>query len=103
MKAVRWSWFSHCLISGIVGTAGGRVHWVGAGLRRNGFPSTGEFVGGSVGALVLIGRRGLLYAGPSVITGHRIGVRGSGILIAIHWISALASWSCRSRVDTRSW
>ena len=55
MKAGRRSWFSCCLISGVVGTAGGRVRRVGAGLRRNGLPSTGEFVSGCVAALVLFG------------------------------------------------
>ena len=103
MEARCQSWFSRCLISGVLGTTRGRVRRVGTGLRRNGLPSAGESDSGSVGALVLAGQWGLLHASGPVIAGHRTGVVGCGILVATCWISALASRSCFSRADTRSW
>jgi len=50
--------------------------------------------------LVLVWRVGLLHAGGPAGTG---GVVGSGILVAMRWISALASRSWLSRVDTWFW
>ena len=94
-EAGRLSSSSRCLISGVVGLFR-RV--VGAMFRRNGLPKAGcEWANG---VLVLVCRAGLLHAGGPAGAG---GVAGSGILVAMHWISVLASWSWASRVDTRAW
>jgi len=97
----RWrlSCSNRCLISGVVGSAGGLCRrGLVSGFRRSGLPNAGgEW---AEGALVLVCRMGLLHAvGP---TGSG-GVVGRGILIAIRWISALASRSWFSRVATRFW
>ena len=90
---------SRCLISGVMGTAGGLCRRsVGPGFRHSGLPSTGSEW--ADGALVLICLTGLLHAGGAVGTG---GVVGNGIRVAMCWISALASWSWFSRVATRFW
>jgi len=95
----RQSWSSRCLISGVVGTAGGLCcRNIGPGFRHNGLPNAGcEWADG---ALVLVWRMGLLHAGGPTGNGS---VVGNGILVAIRWISALASRSWFSRVDTRFW
>jgi len=95
----RRSSVSRCLISGVVGSAGGLCRRVGGpGFRRNGLPNTGGEC--AEGALVLVCRTGLLHVGGF---GAASGVVGSGILVAMHWISALASRSWFSREDTRFW
>ena len=97
------SWSSRCLMSDIVGTAGGRFHLVaGAGFRRNGLLQVG-CDGVTDGALVLVGQMGLLHTDSPVAAGQRMGVVGSGILVATCWISVLSSRSCFSRVATCSW
>ena len=95
----RLSCSSCCLFSGVVGTAGGLCRRsVGLGFRPSGLPSVGSEW--ADGALVLVYLTGLLHAGGAAGTG---GVVGSGIRVAMHWISALASRSWFSRVDTRFW
>ena len=100
--AGRLSCSSHCLMSGVVGTAGGRCcRNIGTGFRHSGLPRAGcEW--GAYGVLVLVGRVGLLHVDGPDGTG-RSGVMGSGILVAIRWISALVSRSWVFRVDTRRW
>jgi len=95
----RLSCSSRCLISSIVGTSGGLCRRsIGPGFKRSGLPSAGcEWADG---VLVLVCRMGLLHADGPAGTG---GVVGSGILVAMHWISALASQSWFSRVDIRFW
>jgi len=97
------TWHLSCssrrLISGVAGTAGGLCRRsIGPGFRCSGLPSAGcEWANG---ALVLVCRTGLLHAGGLAGTN---GVAGSGILVAMRCISALASRSWFSRVDTRFW
>jgi len=69
----RRSWSSRLLISGVVGTAGGRFRRVGPGIRRSRLPSSGG-VGGFDGALVRVWAGGLLHAGG----GARLPDRGCG-------------------------
>jgi len=82
-----------------MGSAGGLCRRVGGpGFRRNGLPNAaGEC---AEGALVLVCRAGLLHVGRF---GGAGGVAGSGILVAMRWISALASRSWFSREDIRFW
>jgi len=95
----RRSSVSRCLISGVVGSAGGLCRRVGGpGFRRNGLPNAGGEC--TEGALVLVCQAGLLHVGRFGAAG---GVVGSGILVAMRWISALASRSWFSREDTRFW
>jgi len=95
----RLSCSNRCLILGVVGSAGGLCRrGLVPGFRRSGLPNAGgEWADG---ALVLVCRMGLLHMGGPPGTG---GVVGSGILVAIRWISALASRSWFSRVATRFW
>jgi len=95
----RLSCSSRCLISGVVGTAGGLCRLdIGGGFSRSGLPNAGgEWADG---ALVLVGRTGLLHAGGPVGAG---GVVGNGILAVMRWISVLASWSWFSREATLFW
>jgi len=95
----RLSCSNRCLISGIVGNAGGLCrHGLARGFRRGGLPNTdGEWANG---ALVLVCRMGLLHSGGPASTG---GIAGCGILVAICWISAFASRIWISRVATRFW
>jgi len=95
----RLSCSNRCLISGVVGSAGGLCRrGLGPGFRRSGLPNPGgEWADG---ALVLVCRMGLLHAGGPAGTGR---VVGSVILVTICWISALASRSWFSRVATQFW
>jgi len=95
----RLSCSNRCLISGVMGTARGLCRrGLSPGFSRSGLPNAGgEWADG---ALVLVCRMGLLHAGGPTGTG---GIAGSGILVAICWISALASRSWFSRVATQFW
>jgi len=95
----RLSCSNRCLISGVVGTAGGLCRrGLGPRFRRSGLPNAGGEWADR--ALVLVCWMGLLHAvGPA----GTVGVAGSGILVAICWISALASRSWFSRVAIRFW
>jgi len=95
----RLSSSNRCLISGIVGTAGGRCcQGLGNGFRRSVLPNAGGEWADR--ALVLVCWMGLLHAGGPAGTG---GIAGNGILVAMCWISTLASRSWFSRVSTRFW
>jgi len=95
----RLSCSNRCLISDGVGTTGGLCRrGLSNGFRRSGLPNAGG--NWADGALVLVCRMGLLHAGGHAGAG---GVAGNGILVAICWISALASRSWFSRVATWFW